>query len=174
MRMQTAPKKKGLSLWQTVFVRRYCDRSWSLKINYVTQRLAFQQTLPGGWLLTQPLSPTSPCLSQEPRWAQESRWACFCWLQKSWVCCLTFKTVPSCPGLIPTLHSTISLIAGSAEHSPPHQLKTSHGGFLHFKKRTWNFNSENTLTNNNHTWLLFLIRWHLTIVRRTDVTMDIT
>ena len=29
-------KKKGLSLWQTGFVHRYCHRSWSLKINYVT------------------------------------------------------------------------------------------------------------------------------------------
>ena len=83
MRAQTAPKKKGLSLWQTVFVHRYHDRSWSLKINYVTQLLAFQQTLPGGWLLTQPWSQTSHCLGQEPRWAWESRWACFCRLQKS-------------------------------------------------------------------------------------------
>ena len=39
-------------------------------------------------------------------------WAYFCWLQKSWVCHLTLKTMPSCPGLIPTLHSTIGLIAG--------------------------------------------------------------
>ena len=105
MRAQTAPKKKGLSLWQTVFVHRYHDRSWSLKINYVTQLLAFQHTLPGGWLLTQPLSQTSHRLSQEPRWAWESRWACFCWLQKSWVCLLALKTTPSCPGLIPTPHN---------------------------------------------------------------------
>ena len=172
MRAQTAPKKKGLSLWQTVFVHRYRDRSWSLKINYVTQLLAFQQTLPGGWLLTQPLSQTSHCLGQEPRWAWESRWACFCWLQKSWVCRLTFKTVPSCPGLIPTLHSTISLTGGSAEHSPPHQLKTSHGGFLHFKERTF-FNSVHTFPNSNHMWCLFLIQWHLAILRWTDVTMHI-
>ena len=27
MRAQTAPKKKGLSLWQTVFAHRYCHRS---------------------------------------------------------------------------------------------------------------------------------------------------
>ena len=44
---------------------------------------------------------------------------------------------------ISTLHSTIGLISGSAEHSPPHQLKTSHSGFLHFKERTF-FNSEMT------------------------------
>ena len=37
MRAQTAPKKKGLSLWQTVFVHRYCHRSWSLRINYMIQ-----------------------------------------------------------------------------------------------------------------------------------------
>ena len=48
MRAWTAPKKKGLSLWQTVFVHIYCHRSWSLKINYWTQLLAFQQTLLGG------------------------------------------------------------------------------------------------------------------------------
>ena len=93
-----------------------------------------------GGVMTQSLSQTSCCLSQEPRWAWESRWACFCWLQKSWVCWLTLKTVPSCPALIPTLYSTMSLIAGSAEHSPPHQLKISHGRFLHFKERTF-FNS---------------------------------
>ena len=32
-------------------------------------------------------------------------WACFCWLQKSWVCLLALKTTPSCPGLIPTPHN---------------------------------------------------------------------
>ena len=62
---------------------------------------------------------------------------------------LTLKTAPSCPELISMLHSTIGLIVGSAEHSPPHQLKTSHGEFLHFLERTF-FNSENTFTNNNH------------------------
>ena len=155
MRAWTAPKNKGLSLRQTVFVHRYCHRSWSLKIDYMTQLLAFQQALLGGWLLTQPLSQTSYYLSQEPRWAWESRWACFCWLRKLWVCPLTLKTATSCPGLIPMVHSTIGLIAGSAEHSPPRQLKTSHGEFLHFKERTF-FSSENTFTN-NHMWLLFLI-----------------
>jgi len=45
MRAWTAPKKKGLSLWQTVFIHRYCYRSWSLRNNYVTQLLALQQTL---------------------------------------------------------------------------------------------------------------------------------
>ena len=34
------------------------------------------------------------------------------------------------------LHSTINQIAGSAEHSPPHQLKASDGEFLHFKEKT--------------------------------------
>ena len=93
MRAQTAPKK-GLSLWQTVFVHRYCHRPWSLRINYVTQLSAFQ---------------------------------------------------------------------------PPHQLKASHGGFLHFKEGTF-FNSANTFTNDNHMQRLFLVWWHLTILRWTGIT----
>ena len=51
-RARTAPKKKGLSLRQTVFVHRHCHRSWSLRINYVTQLLPFQQTLRKFWELT--------------------------------------------------------------------------------------------------------------------------
>ena len=54
--------------------------------------------------------------------------------------------MPSCPGLIPMKHSIIDIIAGSAEHSPPHQLKASHDGFLCFKERTF-FNS--VMTSNN-------------------------
>ena len=44
-------------------------------------------------------------------------WACFCWLQKS---CLPSdpKDNAFLPGLFPTLHSTIGLIAGSADHTP--------------------------------------------------------
>ena len=42
MRARTAPKKKRLSLWQSVFVHRYCHRTQSLRINYVTQLSAFQ------------------------------------------------------------------------------------------------------------------------------------
>ena len=42
MRARTAPKKKRLSLWQSVFVHRYCHRPQSLRINYVTQLSAFQ------------------------------------------------------------------------------------------------------------------------------------
>ena len=53
---------------------------------------------------------------------------------------MTLKTTPFCPGLILMLHSTIGLIAGSAECSPLHQLKGSHGGFFHFKEKTF-FNS---------------------------------
>ena len=41
MRAQTVPKK-GLSVWQNAFSSRYCHRSWSLKINYVTQLSALQ------------------------------------------------------------------------------------------------------------------------------------
>ena len=97
-------------------------------------------------------------------------WAYFCWFQKSWVCHLTLKTTPSCPRLILTLHSTISLISGSAKHSPLHQLKVSHGGFLHFKEKTF-FNSVNIFTNNNHVWCLSLIWWYLAILKWTGVTL---
>ena len=99
-------------------------------------------------------------------------WACFRWLLKSWVCRLTLKTMPSCPGLILMLHSTIGIIAASAEHSPPHQWKASHGVFLHFKEKTF-FSLANTFTNNNHMWHLFLILWHITIRKWTCVTFSI-
>ena len=69
------------------------------------------------------------------RRAWKSMWAYFCWLQISWVCRSIFKTMPSCPGLTPTLHFTIGLTAGSVEHSPPHQWKeASCDGHLHFKE----------------------------------------
>ena len=64
---------------------------------------------------------------------------------------LTLKTTPSCPGLIAMPQSTIYLIAGSVEHSVPHQLKTSHGGFLRFKERTF-FNSIMTSKNPKMDW----------------------
>ena len=44
-----------------------------------------------------------------------------------------------------------------------------HGGFLHFKERAL-FNSANTFINNNHMWCLFMIWWHLTILRWTGIT----
>ena len=49
------------------------------------------------------------------------------------------------------LHSTIDVIAGSAEHSPPHQLKASHDGFLCFKERTF-FNSVMTSNTLKMDW----------------------
>ena len=103
-------------------------------------------------------------------------WAYFCWFQKSWVCHLILKTMPSCPGLTPMLHSTIGLTASFVEHSPLHQWRASHGGHLHFKVRTFS-KSVNTF-GNNHMWCLFLIWWHLTILKWTGatlctVTMDI-
>ena len=97
-------------------------------------------------------------------------WACFCWLQKSWVCHLILKSMPSCPGLIPMLHSTIGPITGSVEHSLPHQWKPSCGGHLHFRERTFS-KSATTFVNNNHMWYLFLIWWCLTILRWTVVTL---
>ena len=96
-------------------------------------------------------------------------WAYFCWLQKSWVCCLILKTMPSCPGLTPMLHSTISLTAGSVEHSPLHQWKASHGGHLHFKEKTFS-KSANTF-HNNHMWCLFFLWWYLTTLEWTGVIL---
>ena len=52
-------------------------------------------------------------------------------------CPLILKTMPSCPGLTPMLHSTIGLTAGSAEHSLLHQWKPFRGGHLHFKEKTF-------------------------------------
>ena len=96
-------------------------------------------------------------------------WAYFCWLQKSWVCYLILKTMPSCPGLTPTLHSTIGLTAGSAEHAPLHQWKASCGGHLHFKKKTFS-KSANTF-DNNRIWCLFFIWWHLPTLKWTGATL---
>ena len=103
--------------------------------------------------------------------------AYFYWLQKSWVCCLILKTMPSCPGLTPALHSTINLTAGSAECSPLHQWKASRGGHIHFKEKTFS-KSANTF-DSNHMWCLFFIWWHLITLKWTGttlctLTMDIT
>ena len=62
--------------------------------------------------------------------------------------------------------------AGSVEHSLLHQWKASRGGHLHFKKKTFS-KSANTF-NDNRMWCLFLNWWHLTILRWTDLTMDMT
>ena len=96
-------------------------------------------------------------------------WAYFCWLQISWVCHWILKTMPSCPGLTPMLHSTISVTAGSVEHAPLHQWKASHGGHLHFKEKIFS-KSVNTF-DDNHMWCLFLIWWHLTVLRWTGATL---
>ena len=61
---------------------------------------------------------------------------------------LILKTMPSCPGLTPTLHSTIGLTAGSAELSPLLKWKASRGGHLHFKEKTFS-KSANTFKNNH-------------------------
>ena len=95
-------------------------------------------------------------------------WVYFCWFQKSWVCCLSLKTMPSCPGLTPMLHSTIGLTAGSVEHSPLHQWKASRGRHLHFKEKTFS-KSVNTF-DNNHIQCLFFIWWHLPTIKWTDAT----
>ena len=96
--------------------------------------------------------------------------AYFCWLRKSWVCRLTLKTTPSCPGLIVMLHSMIGLTAGSAERSPLQQWKASLAGLFHFRERTVS-KSANTFDNSNHMWCLFLIWWHLTTLKWTGPTI---
>ena len=60
---------------------------------------------------------------------------------------LILKTMPSCPGLTPTQHFTISLTAGTAELSPLLKWKASRGGHLHFKEKTFS-KSANTFDNN--------------------------
>ena len=96
-------------------------------------------------------------------------WVFFCWLQKSRVCCLILKTMPSFPGLTPTLHSTISLTSGSAEHSPLHQWKASRGGHLHFKEKT--FSKSVSTFDDNHMWCLLFIWWHLPTLKWTGAAL---
>ena len=96
-------------------------------------------------------------------------WVFFCWLQKSWVCRLILKTMPSCPGLTPTLHSTIGLTAGSGEHSPLHQWKASRGGHLHFKEKT--FSKSVSTFDDNHMWCLLFIWWHLPTLKWTGAAL---
>ena len=96
-------------------------------------------------------------------------WVYFCWLQISWVCCCILKTIYSCPGLTPMLHSTIGLTAGSAEHSPLHQWKASQGGHPQFKEKT-SSRSVN-IFDNNHMWCLFFIWWHLPTLKWTGATL---
>ena len=95
-------------------------------------------------------------------------WVYFRWLQKSWVCRWILKTMSSCPGLTPMLHSTIGLTAGSAEHSPLHQWKASRGGHPHFKEKTFS-KSVNTF-DSNHMRCLFFIWWHLPTLKWTGAT----
>ena len=96
-------------------------------------------------------------------------WVYFCWLQKSWVCSLILKTMPSCPGLTPTLHSTIGLTAGSSERSPLHQWKASRGGHLHFKEKT--FSKSVSTFDNNHMRCLLFIWWHLPTLKWTGAAL---
>ena len=96
-------------------------------------------------------------------------WAYFCWPQISWVCRWILKTMSSCPGLTPMLHSTIGLTAGSAKRSPLHQWKASRGGHLHFKEKTFS-KSVNTFDNNHMQCLLF-IWWHLPTLKWTGAKL---
>ena len=96
-------------------------------------------------------------------------WAYFCWLQISWVCRWILKTMSSCPGLTPMLHSTIGLTAGSVECSLLRQWKASHGGHPHFKEKTFS-KSVNTF-DNNHMQCLFFIWWRLPTLKWTGATL---
>ena len=96
-------------------------------------------------------------------------WACFCWLQKSSVCCLTLKTRPSCPGITPMLHFTTGLITGSlwstlfiSGRLPCWASPFEGKDFLQVCKSFY---------NNNYMWCFFLIWWHLTILRWTGATL---
>ena len=96
-------------------------------------------------------------------------WAYFCWLQISWVCRWILKTMSSCPGLTPMLHSTIGLTAGSVERSLLRQWKASCGGHPHFKEKTFS-KSLNTF-DNNHIRCFFFIWWHLPTLKWTGATL---
>ena len=96
-------------------------------------------------------------------------WACFCWLQKSSVCCLTLKTRPSCPGITLMLHFTTGLITGSlwstlfiSGRLPCWASPFEGKDFLQVCKSFY---------NNNYMWCFFLIWWHLTILRWTGATL---
>ena len=89
---------------------------------------------------------------------------------KTWVCHFILKIMPSCHRLTPTLHSTVGVTDGSAECSPLHPWKASHGGHLHFKEMTFS-KSVNTFDSNNRMWCLFLIWWHLIILKWTGATL---
>ena len=96
-------------------------------------------------------------------------WVYFCQLQKSWICRWILKTMSSCPGLTPMLHSTIGLTAGSAEHSPLRQWEGFPWWTSHFKKKTFS-KSANTF-DNNHMRCLFFIWWHLPTLKWTGATL---
>ena len=144
------PKKKAggiMSLWQTVFVHKYCYRSWNLRINYLTQLSVFQQTL---WKLRE-VTPDPASDSDKPLFktgtevlikmlesggqSLEPLWECpyqisltsymGLLLLTPKVLSLLFdhKTMPSCPELIPIPNSTKNLIAGSAECSPSSSIE---------------------------------------------------
>ena len=144
------PQKGIMSLWQTVFVHKYCYRSWNLRINYLTQLSAFQQTLwklrevtpdpasdsdkpdkllfkPGTEVLIKMLE--SGGQSLEPLWESPYQISLTSYmgllLLTPKVLSLLFdhKTMPSCPELIPIPNSTKNLIAGSAEHSPSSSIE---------------------------------------------------
>ena len=96
-------------------------------------------------------------------------WVYFCWLQISWVCCCILKTISSCPGLTPMLHSTIGLTAGSAESSlfvsgrlPVVDIPTSR---KRLSPSLW------ITFDNNHTRCLFFIWWHLPTLKWTGATL---
>ena len=94
-------------------------------------------------------------------------WVYLSWLQNSWVCRLILKTMPSCPELTSVQHFTISITAGSVEHSllingrlPMVDISTSRKFFS---------KCVNTF-DNNHMWCLFFIWRHIAILKWTGAT----
>ena len=102
-------------------------------------------------------------------------WVYLWWLQNSWVCRLILKTMPSCPGLTPTQHFTISITSGFVEHSllingrlPMVDISTSSKFFLQVCEYLW---------QQSYVMPLFIWR-HITILKwtgatRCTLTMDI-
>ena len=151
MKTQTASKKKELSLWQTVFEHRYCHRSWSLKINYdsafslLNRHYLKVNSWPSLWVKQASVWATNWDGPENIRGLASAD-------SKStesaiWPSGQRLPVLPSFPCHIP--QSTELL--GLQSTLPTHQLKSSHGGFLHFKEETF-FHSVITFSNPKRDW----------------------
>ena len=176
MRARTAPPPNmGLSQWQTVFVHRYCHR-W---------RRQWHPTpvlLPGkshGWRSVEGCSPwgcwgsdtterlhfhfSVSCIGE----GNGNPLQCFCLENPrdrgAWWAAV-YGVTQSRTRLKWLSNSNchrswslrINYVPQLSAFQPPHWLKASLGGFLHFKERAF-FSSATTFTNKNHMWNLFLM-----------------